>query len=230
MKRIGIFIIGLFIVSAPGFLMPAEGATISWATLTNSTASNPGTVLGSISLGGQTVNVTYTGEIDFTQLNNTGYNYYTPSTTYAGGPSTGDMIAISGNSAAHTFTFSQAVTDPVMALVSLGQPGSVVSYNFDAPFTILSQGPGTVYGGCSTCLSGSGTSTLAGTEGDGIIQFSGTFTSLSWTATGSEYWNGFTIGAGGVPSSETPEPASWTLCAFACAAFTAVLRRKRLDG
>ncbi len=108
--------------------------------------------------------------------------------------------------------------DPTIAIVSLGQPGLGVSYNFSAPFTILSQGPSSLYGGCSTCLTGSGTSTLTGNEGDGIIQFSGTFSSISFTVTGGEFWNGFTIGADGVgDASTTPEPASLALVGLALA-------------
>lgn len=218
----------LFVLSALGVLTPMQGATASWATLTSSSG---GTVSGNIAVGGQTVNVTYTGEIDFAQLNNGNTNFYAPSTTFAGGPTTSDLIAISGTTATHTFTFSTAITDPTMAIVSLGQPGDDVSYNFDAPFTILSQGPSNAYGGCAACLMGSGTKTLTGTEGDGILQFSGTFTSLSWTVTGSEYWNGFTIGATGLATSTpgVPEPASWSLCVVALAGLILVLHRKRLQ-
>ncbi len=225
----------LFLVSVLELVTPARAATASWATLTSSTGANPGTVLGNITIGGQTANVTYTGEIAFTQLANAGYNYYTPSsaygpsTAYTGGPSTSDMIAISGTTDTHSFAFSTPITDPLMAIVSLGGPGNGVSYNFSAPFTILSQGAENPYGGCSTCLSGSGTNTLTGTEGDGIIQFTGNFTSLSWTVTGGEYWNGFTVGASGLPAtSEVPEPASWGLSAISLAAVAGIAGRKRL--
>lgn len=187
-------------------------------TWTDFTAATSNTASGTLTFGAQTVSVSYSGEIDFTQINNAGFDYYSPSTTFAGGPTTSDMIAISGNTTEHTFTFSSPLLDPTIAIVSLGQPGVGVTYNFNAPFTILSQGPSTEYGGCSTCLTGGGTSSLTGHEGDGIIQFSGTFSSISFTVTGGESWNGFTVGADGVgDAGTTPEPASIGLVGLALA-------------
>lgn len=205
-----ILLLGLA-VAAPGFMCAA--------TWTNWSSASGNTVTGT--LGG--VGVTYTGEVNFTQLNNTGTNYYSPSTTYVGGPSTSDMIAISGNSAVHTFTFSSAVVNPVLAVVSLG--GLVpTSYTFSSPFTIVSQGAGSTFGGCSTCLTVSG-NTLTGNEGDGIIQFNGTFTSLSFTAANGEYWNGFTIGTAG--ATVVPEPASIGLAGIVLAGGALLLRRRK---
>ncbi len=207
---------------------------MGWTTWTSSTGANPGTVNGTLTAGSSTVSVTYTGEIDFTQLNNTGTNYYTPATTYSSsgvnGPTTSDMIAISGTPGfTDTVTFSSPVTNPLMALVSLGQSGVGTTYAFNTPFTILSQGPGNPYGGCNTCLSGSGTSTLVGHEGDGVIEFQGTFSSLTWTATNPEYWNGFTFGeAGGAASSGAPEPASVGLFALALSGLALFAARKRV--
>lgn len=204
---------GVFFAASLMAIQPMRAGT--W---TDFTAATSNTATGTLTFGAQTVTVGYSGEIDFTQINNSGFNYYSPSTTFAGGPTTSDIIAISGTTAEHTFTFSSPLLDPTIAIVSLGQPGLGVSYNFSAPFTILSQGPSSLYGGCSTCLTGSGTSTLTGNEGDGIIQFSGTFSSISFTVTGGEFWNGFTIGADGVgDASTTPEPASLALVGLALA-------------
>lgn len=208
-------------------LQPACATT--WASLTSATSNS---VTGSLNLGSQTIGITYTGEIDFTQLNNAGTNFYTPAATYVGGPTTTDMIAISGSTAVHTFTFSSPLVNPEIAIVSLGQPGDAVSYNFDAPFTIVSQGAGNPYGGCNTCLSVSsdtrGGDSLTGREGDGIIEFNGTYSSLSFTVTNAEYWNGFTIGAAGAASSTaSPEPASIGLIGLAFVGFGAAIARKR---
>ncbi len=214
---------------------PAHATSVGWTSWTSSTGTNPGTVNGSLNVDTSTVGVTYTGEISFTQLNGTGFNYYTPASTYtsAAAPNApvSDMIAISGTPQAHTFTFSSPVTNLLMAIVSLGQPGLPVSYNFSAPFTILSQGPGVPFGGCDTCLSGSGSGVLSGTEGDGVIEFTGTFSSLSWTVTSGEFWNGFTIGAlgGATPPPTVPEPASWALSAAALAGFVALAAWKRIS-
>jgi hypothetical protein len=64
-----------------------------------------------------------------------------------------------------------------------------------------------------------------GREGDGLIQFTGTFNSLTWTGANREFWNGVTVGATGLP---VPEPATWgvMLLGFGLA-LTRVLRRYR---
>jgi len=208
-------------------LAPAQASTYDWATWTTQSGT---TVNGSLTFGVQTVNLTYTGEVYFTQLNNAGTNYYLPTTTFADGPTTTDMISIFGSGVTHTVTFSSPVVNPVMAIVSLGQPALGTIYNFDSPFTILSQGTENVYGGCATCLSGDGTSSLKGTEGDGIIEFVGTFSSLSWTASNGEYWNGFTFGAAGAgtPTSGVPEPGSLALTALAIVGSLVLVLRRRL--
>jgi hypothetical protein len=214
-------------------ISPLSAASVGWTSWTSSTSGSTGSASGSLVAGGQTVNVTYAGEVDFTQLNGTGFNYYTPASTYtsaiASNAPVTDMIGISGTTAAHTFSFSSPVTNLTMAIVSLGQPGLGVSYNFSAPFTILSQGPGIPFGGCATCLSGSGTSVLTGTEGDGVLEFAGTFTSLTFTVTNGEFWNGFTIGAlGGTTPPAVPEPSSWGLSFLGLIGLAALISRKRI--
>jgi hypothetical protein len=44
-------------------------------------------------------------------------------------------------------TLSEAIKDPIMAIVSLGQRGSNTTYDFDSPFNIVSQGAGSFGGG-----------------------------------------------------------------------------------
>ena len=46
---------------------------------------------------------------------------------------------------------------------------------------------------------------MSGAEGNGVVQFAGTFASLSWTNTFEDYY-AFTVGV-----SEVPEPASLAL-------------------
>ena len=83
-----------------------------------------------------------------------------------------------------------------MAIWSLGQDGVSASFNFDQPFTIQSGGPSNEYGGASiTQLALS----ALGSEGNGTIQFIGTYSSISWTNPNFEYWYGFTVGAPQVP-------------------------------
>jgi hypothetical protein len=53
---------------------------------------------------------------------------------------------------------------------------------------------------------------LQGVEGDGTIQFSGVYSSISWTVPMPEYFSGFTIGATAVP-----EPSALALAGLAAA-------------
>ncbi|MGA2173612.1 MAG: VPDSG-CTERM sorting domain-containing protein [Verrucomicrobiota bacterium] len=185
-------------LAATAVSMTAMGDTIQY---THWTSDNLG--LGQVygTLGG--VNVTYSGEVAFDQLNNTGTYWYTdPSQVPGSGteylnavvgntPSTSDMIAITGASVVDTFTFSSPVTDPVMLLVSLGQSGIHTTYTFNTPFTVLSDGPGW-WGGPGTLVQSG--NALTGIEGDGSIEFVGTYSSISFVGSAPEYWNGFTIG------------------------------------
>jgi hypothetical protein len=198
------------------------GSTIDWTnwqTQPTSTSAN-----GTLLVGSTPVTVSYSGEIAFTQLNGTGTDYFLPSTTFTAPPTVpnappSDMIAIDGTATTHTITFSSAVVNPIMEIVSLGQPGFGTQYDFSLgagqSMSILNQGPSNNFGGCNTCLSLSG-SNITGTEGDGVIQFVGTYTSLTWTGANPEYWNGFTFGVTGLASTTTaPEPATWGTLLFA---------------
>jgi hypothetical protein len=190
------------------------GAIVDWAAWSTATVGNPGSASGTIGA----ISVTYTGEVvSSTQTGGADYNYwaYNPasyiSATVENAPPTGDMITLSGgNSTVNTISFSSLVTDPVLAIASMGQWNIDVTYYFDQVFTILSDGTG--YWGGPNTLSGSGTSVLDGLEGNGTIQFLGTFSSISWTTgvTG-EFYQGFTVG---VPQGDNPVPlpgAVWLL-------------------
>jgi hypothetical protein len=61
-----------------------------------------------------------------------------------------DILQLSGGTnETYTVTLSEPIKDPVMAIVSLGQPGTRTTYDFDSPFTIVSQGVG-YWGGSDT--------------------------------------------------------------------------------
>jgi hypothetical protein len=147
------------------------------------------------------------------------------SSTVSNSPTNVDVIALSeAYSYTDTITFSKAVINPIIDIVSLGEAPikATVSYNFSATPTILSQGPAYWPGGCTTCLSVTG-NTLNGLEGDGTVEFVGTFSSISWTTTGGEYWNGFTVGVLG-ESLATPEPGTVWLLGIAVGLGAAVRR------
>ncbi|TCV84138.1 PEP-CTERM sorting domain-containing protein [Sulfurirhabdus autotrophica] len=138
-----------------------------------------------------------------------------------------DMLQLmGGQNQIYKVHLSAAIKDPIMAIVSLGANGTNTHYNFDSPFTILSQG-NDYWGGCATCLTQSGND-LIGNEGSGTIQFNGTFSDFSWTVPTGEYWHGFTFGIRTTlalepnpPSSNVPEPATLSLMGLGLAALVA---------
>jgi hypothetical protein len=198
-----------------------KAATIGW---TDWASNYGGTVSGSIG----DVSVSYTGEVGGnTRVGaalGSGYPTWDPASTYVGGtvdnaPTYGDIIALNGgNTSVDTVRFSSPVVNPVMAIWSLGQPGSACSYVFseNEPFAIVAGGPNNEYGGSSIYSIGT---TVYGHEGNGTIQFYGTFTTLSWTVPSGENWHGFTVG---VP---VPEPSAIVLLGIGAISLFAWRRR-----
>ena len=155
--------------------------------------------------------VSYAGEIEFLQTDG-GTNYWNPSAPYVSAtvdnaPMSTDIIALS-RATTKTITFSQAITNPLFAVVSLNGNG----YRFDRDFEILSFGAGYWGNGTLSKQVGGGVFQLNGTgEPHGVIEFQGTYTSISWTSLTEENWNGFTIGVRGLAPAAVPEPASLCL-------------------
>lgn len=67
-------------------------------------------------------------------------------------------------------TFSTPISGLLMAIVSQGQPSLAMAYDFDAPFTVLSEGRG--YWGDGSYSLGSGNQ-LIGSELHAVIRFDG---------------------------------------------------------
>ncbi len=209
----------------------AFASTVTWAVWNSPTtvSATAGVETGSIG----SVNVTYTGEIQFVDTPGS-FNYFTPTSTYVGGvvgnaPTDGGMIAIDGNpGVTDTFTFSTPVSGIVFSVVSLGQGGIPTTYDFNNAFTIAACGSESVYGG--GCVTESGNN-LIGHEGDGTIVFSGTgITTLSFTGSSPEYWNGFTIGllpaAGTTGGGTVPEPGTLAMVGTGILSLAGAARRK----
>lgn len=155
------------------------------------------------------------GNLNFAQTNGTGTNYWAAnggapyiSTEVDNAPPDSDIISLVGGvNQTYKVTLSEAIKDPIMAIVSLGQGGVPTTYDFDSPFDIVSQGPGH-WGGTSTSLTELPGDILEGREGHGTIQFIGTFSVFSWTVPTPENWHGFTFGIRTTEAIEpTPLPA-----------------------
>jgi PEP-CTERM motif len=223
---------------------PASATTVYWTDWTSATngVAN-GAAAGTITTNTGPLGVTYSGEVEAnTTINGTamsGYPSWTPTGTWADGvnvndaPNFRDIIAQWGAPGAgtNTITFSVPVVDPIMAIWSLGNGGDNANYTFNAsePYTILAGGPSAEYGGTGLVPNGAADS-VTGSEGNGTLQFLGTFSSITFTNTNYEYWYGFTIGVDAIaPPSNVPEPITLSLFGAGLAGAAAMRRRKKAN-
>ncbi|MEW5754784.1 MAG: hypothetical protein AB1810_00625 [Pseudomonadota bacterium] len=204
----------------------ATAGLVSWTDWQRTVPST--TVYGD--MGG--VGVTYNGNYTFVQLG-TGTNYWTENGTpapYTGSavidnaPTPSEMIALY-SATTNKITFSTAVLNPVMAIVSMGQPGLPVSYDFDTPFEVLSNGVG-YWSGANGWMPGTyfhdtANDKLTGYEVHAAIQFKGLVSELNWSST-AEYWHGVTFGS----LSAVPAPPALALLGLGLLAM-GVSRRPR---
>ncbi len=130
-------------------------------------------------------------------------------------PPASDIIRITGgaNALSHSITFSEPIVNPIMAILSLGQPSITITYDFgDEEFSILSSGAGFWGGDPNGSLFEVTPSILTGVEGHGIIQFEGIYSSLTWDVPTFENWHGFQIGfeqlESQLPPNNVPVPAA----------------------
>ena len=196
----------------------ARAGVVDWAQW----SSNTSAAFAGLSL-------TYAGELSglFTS-----YPSWTPPATWADGtivsnapPSTGGMVKLLGGgltgAVLDTITFSAPVVNPVMAIWSLGAGPTQAEFAFtNATPTIVAGGISTEYGGSSIVLDGNA---VFGNEGNGTVEFLGTFTSISWTNPLLENYYGFTVG---VPAA-VPEPSAIALGAAGFALLLVIARRSR---
>ena len=201
----------------------ALAGPIAWVDWTSAATGLNGSAQGTV--GG--ISVRYTGDVAFAQLGS-GINYwtegnpapYTGNAVIDNAPTAAEMIAMRYAGTTQTITFSQAVLNPVMAIVSMGQGGVPVTYDFNTPFVVLSEGRG--YWGDGTYTLGAG-DLLTGRELHAAIQFIGTFTSISWTTPQAENWHGFTFG---LPSQDVSEPGALALFGFALLGLFGRMKRR----
>ena len=204
---------------------PASATTI-WTDWTSFVAGAPGSATGTLS----GVGVSYVGEVLSNTVINGTSGVWAPNSSFIGGtvtasPSTvRDAIFLNGAFAGtNTITFTAPVVDPVFAIWSLGQPGLAASFTFSATPTFEAGGPNSSFGGLPITVSGN---TVSGREGNGVVQFTGTFSSISWTDTPENFY-GFTVGTAGTPGpGPVPEPQTTALLAIGLVGLVLASRRR----
>jgi hypothetical protein len=209
------FALGALALAAGGV---AHAATIDWNQWDANTH-------GTIATGAGSVDVGFSGETGSGWY--ASYPSWSPAGTWADGaivanaPTGGIVRLIGGNaSVVDTITFSRPVVDPVLALWSVGQGGDTVSFDFNATPVLVAGGPSAEYGGSSIWVAGN---SAYGTEGNGTVQFKGTFTSLSWVNPTAENWYGFNVGV----AAAVPEPGSFALMLAGLALAGVAVRRRK---
>lgn len=199
--------------------LSAHADPVDWNTWSTATS-------GTIAAAGGDVGVAFTGPVGSLTF---AFPSYNPDSTFADGVivdnapvAANNMRTLVGGSAAiNTITFSTAVLNPVMAIWSLGQTGNPASFVFsDATPVLVSGGPNAEYGGSAITVTGN---TINGVEGNGTVQFLGSYTSISWTNPQFESYYGFDVGIAGV----VPEPAQYGMLLGGLALVGWMARRRR---
>ena len=168
---------------------------------------------GTLVQNGSSITVTYNGNF-YGGVDYGAYIYDVPGSftnaTVTNTPgSNGTIDMAGGERTGGTFFFSSPVINPVMDIFSLGQPGVQASYVFSGipagSISLLAGGTGH-WGGQSITLVGN---TVYGSEGNGLIQFNGTFSSISFATPQVEYYYGATVGA--LSTAPVPEPETYAM-------------------
>ncbi|HQC94422.1 MAG TPA: YDG domain-containing protein, partial [Aquabacterium sp.] len=185
------------------------GTAYYWVDWTSADATH---VHGTITIGSNVINVTYTNENGYAFAQTSGgTNYWTSSNAVspytsamvANGPSSADIVALryAGN---QSLSFSQPVENLAFSVVSLNGNGYGFNQNFNVESYTGANGAGSGYYGSGTLsksqvgstyqLNGSG-------EPHGTVRFANAFSSLNWNSLSPEFWNGFTVGVTGTSSN-----------------------------
>jgi hypothetical protein len=191
----------------------ASASTVDWTAWNGpgSFSSTAGSISGTITTSSGPVGVTYTGDLDGFDGSNPSW---TPSTTFSGSPTGGGLKLYGGNAVNNLITFSAPVVNPEIAIFSLGSdsgtPGVTTTLTFNHTPILASGGPATQIGSSTTAGQSIivNANQVTGTEGNGVIEFVGTFSSISFTDPTFENYFAFTVGA---QVSAVPEPSTWLM-------------------
>ena len=176
-------------------------APVSWVDWSNFS--------GTFTQNAQPITVTYTGDANGVSHADyfTAYDSAYLSSEVDNGPADNGFLWFDGGTTqVHHLHFSSAVTNPYLALISLGQTGVEATFDFSnvTSIDLISEGSGQ-YGNGTLTVSGG---VVAGREGHGVVRLNGTFTDLYFTTPVYEYWYGAALG---VPVTAVPEPGTWAM-------------------
>lgn len=206
--------------------VPAAAIEVAWTDWVSGTAT---LASGTITSGATTLGVTIASPSGFFFVQTgAGTNFWTEGNPkpYTGGavtnaPPAAEMVAL-GNGGLKTITFDRAVTDPYIAFVSWNGNAA----QFSGPFVKVSEGCG--FYGCGTFTLGANNSFVGTGEATGVLKFTGTFSTLSFTDS-TEAYHGLTIGIAGVaPAGGVPEPGVWAMLVGGFGLVGAAARRRRV--
>lgn len=183
---------------------PAGAASVSWVDWY---ALTPQGVLGTLRLGNENVQVSFSGTYSAAFTGSLPEPYWGPGSTYKStaidnAPPNSDIIFIPGGPGDLRLSFSQVVMDPIFAIASLGLStpdrsfGITTAMSFDRPVTVLSNGPNYYAEGVYYPFIASG-NTLIGQESSGTVRLQGASNEVVWRSTQREETNGTLVGTYG---------------------------------